>query len=448
MNPLTGKLIALAFSLLILANAYIVRRVVGTWLFPGCIFALFWFGYTFLPLTVLFSEPVNPWPVAYLFVATVAFSLSGVCYFRWPTAFELNRRKGTAAQYFDTTFLRGTFYLASGVSLVCFVLNMRTQGFSIEDMLLRSVDTAALYASRRGSDALVLGLVSKLGMAMAYLAATIGGLLFGCSTSKRNSLLVLLGAFLPSIASLLFESAKGLLFQFISLFFGCVLVTRLFEGKLYLIDRAGIRSGILALMVLVPLTIVSFLSRGIYGVEDSSIVAEMLPGYLASYAFGYLYAFSDWFSFQVGWPASMSYAHEASSYGFFTFASAFRAFGSTRSFAPGVYDEYFTSGLLTGNIYTMFRGLIIDFGILGSLLYMFISGFAIHLSFYFLLVRRRPTVTVVTFIYVMGYFYSSAIVSLFIYNVIPASIVLLSACLEVNSRLTSWWKRGAWGELR
>lgn len=442
MSPLAGKLIALAFSLLILVNAYVVRRVVGTWLFPGCIFALFWFVFTFLPLTVLFSEPINPWPTAYLFVATVAFSISGLFYFRWPAAYDLNRGKATAAQYFDTTFLRGTFYLASALSLICFVLNMRTQGFSMEDMLLRSIDTAALYSHRRGTDDLVLGVAAKLGLATAYLAATLGGLLFGCSRSKRNSFVVLLGAFLPSIASLLFESAKGLLFQFIALFFGCVLVTRLFQGRLYLIDRAGVRNGILALLILLPLTIVSFFSRGLHGVQDSSVVAEALPRYFASYAFGHLYAFSDWFSFQMGWPASMSYAHEPSTYGFFTFASAFRVFGSSRTFVAGIYDEYFSSGLLTGNIYTMFRGLIIDFGMLGTLLYTFISGFAIHLSFYFLLARRRPTVTVAIFIYVIGYFYSSALVSLFIYNIIPASIVLLSACLIVNNRLSSWMERG------
>jgi oligosaccharide repeat unit polymerase len=433
MDVIAAKLVALVFSFLILGNAFAVRRVVGTWLFPACIFSLFWFGYTFLPLAVLFYEPVSPWAVGYIFCGMAAFSMGSLVYFRWRPAFDLNRRKPEVETYFNTPFVRTVFYVASVFSLVLFVLGMRIEGFSVSDMLFNSIDTAAQYAGLRNAEALSNNLIGKLGMALAYLAATTGGLLFGSSTSRRQSLIVLVSAFAPAIAPLLFQSAKGLLFQFIFLFLGSILVTRLFQGRLYLLDAPGIRRGVLALAVVFPMTVLSFFSRGLRSVVDPTAQMQLLMSYFASYAFGHLYAFSDWFSFRVGLPSLISYPIEPNGYGFYTFTPLFKLFGSTRTFPPGLYDDYFTSGdLLRTNIFSMFRGLIIDFGMLGTILFMFLSGAAIHIAYYFLLVRPRPTVSVAIFIYSVGYFYSSALSSLFIYNVIPASIVVLSVVLYTN----------------
>ena len=65
------KCLALSFSLMILGQAYLVRRYVGTWLFPACLFGLFWFGYTFVPLAILFWVPAEPYAIAFIFLCTV-----------------------------------------------------------------------------------------------------------------------------------------------------------------------------------------------------------------------------------------------------------------------------------------------------------------------------------------------------------------------------------------
>ena len=432
------KTLAVMFSILILLNGYAVRRIVGTWVFPACLFALFWFGYTFLPLVVLTSLPINPWATGFIFLGTVAFSLSAFVRFRWRWAFAQNLRKPDVSAYFNTPFLRTLFFSSSILALLCFFINMRIQGFSIQDMLWNSIETAALYSSKRGSYDLTPNLFVKLDLGLSYLAATLGGLLYGAAASRRQAIAAVTFAFLPAIASLLLESAKGLVFQFLFLFVGCVLVTRVFQNEWRLISKSDLRRGLIALVILAPLTAVSFFSRGLFGVTDSSIVAEQMPRFFASYAFGHLYAFSDWFSYHLGMPSSMPYPAEAPGYGFYTFAPIFRIFGSTQNFLPGIYEDVFIGGdLLEGNIYTMFRGLIIDFGMAGTLLYMFVSGLLLHLSFYFLLAKRRPIASVAIFIYMVGYFYSSALISLFIYNVIPSSIIVLSACLYLNQLLSS-----------
>jgi oligosaccharide repeat unit polymerase len=428
-----GKGLALLFSILILLNAFGMRRLVGTWLFPACIFAVFWFLFTFLPLAALTDLPIDPRGTAFILCFTLAFSASSLAGFRWRWAFKQNELKAAPEEYFNTRFLRTTLAASSALALVCFAINMRIQGFSFSDLFLHSIETAASYSSRRGQYELTPNIASKIELTFAYLAATLGGLLFGSSKSRRQAALAMTGAFLPAIASLLLESAKGLLFQFIALFFGCVLVTRLFKRKLYLMNASDARRVALAILILVPLTAVSFLSRGLFGVSDASVVAQELPRYFASYAFGHLYAFSDWLSFSTGGQSTVNYAADPSGHGFYTFTPLFKLFGSTRE-APAFDDVFVGGNILLGNIYTMFRGLILDFGIVGSMVYAFLSGVVIHLGFYYLLVKRRPVISVAFFIYVIGYFYSSALISFFMYNITPASIALLSLCLAMNNR--------------
>src|SRR5437773_7659205 len=98
------KSLALVFSLMILGQAYLVRRHVGTWLFPACLFGLFWFGYTFFPLAVLFWVPAHPAAIAFLFLCTVAFSM-GSLFFDWKTAFTRNgQKRKTAALVYGSSF--------------------------------------------------------------------------------------------------------------------------------------------------------------------------------------------------------------------------------------------------------------------------------------------------------------------------------------------------------
>jgi oligosaccharide repeat unit polymerase len=436
------KIFALFVSTLILGNAMLMRRLVGTWIFPAALFSLFWFGYTFLPLAMLFKLPVNPYGTLYIFALTVAFSLSALLKFRWHHAFAANRLKPVAEAVFGTPFLRAVLFGASCGALALSVANMRVQGFSVQEMLTRTIDTAARYASMRNAEDLTLNWESRLGMVLAYLAVAVGGLVYGSSRSPKQRVSALVASFLPAIASLLFESAKGLLFQFVSLFLGALLVVRLFDGRLDILDRRIVARAALATVLVALLTAVSFRSRGLYGVEDRAVVMAELPRYFASYALGHLYAFSDWFASRLGASSSQLYTDIPSGYGFYTLAPLFKLLGSSRTFVAGVYDEYFIAGdLITTNIYTMFRGLITDFGMTGGIIFMFASGLLIHWAFYKLLKRQRPVTTVAIFIYVVGYFYSSAFISLFMYNVIPASIVILSIVLAVNSR-GGWLWRG------
>src|SRR6266850_2322807 len=117
------KCLALAFSVMILGQAYVVRRAVGTWLFPACLFGLFWFGYTFVPLAMLFWVPVNPYATGFLLVCALAFSMGSLA-FDWRSAFASNvRKRETTVVVYDNPFLKGTFYASTLSALMFVILN-------------------------------------------------------------------------------------------------------------------------------------------------------------------------------------------------------------------------------------------------------------------------------------------------------------------------------------
>jgi oligosaccharide repeat unit polymerase len=262
--------------------------------------------------------------------------------------------------------------------------------------------------------------------------------LFGAAKLRKGELLVVAAAFIPAVAELLFQSAKGLFFQFGAIFIGGVFVARLYDNRLSLLDSGGLQRLLLAVAVVVPLTGLSFMSRGLFGsgASGADLMSALAP-YFASYAFGQLYAFSDWFGFLLGAPSVMNYATDPPGYGLYTFYSTFQHLGNTRYVPLGTFDEYFTYGnLITTNIYTMYRGLIVDFGLLGSLVATFVGGLIMHVAFYQMLLSQRPAISVAIFVFGVGAIYSSAIISLLAYDVTLASGTVLALVLVANAR--SW----------
>jgi oligosaccharide repeat unit polymerase len=134
----------------------------------------------------------------------------------------------------------------------------------------------------------------------------------------------------------------------------------------------------------------------------------------------------------------MQYSVEPTGYGFYTFMSIAQFMGSTRDVPIGTFDDYYSyADVITTNIFSIYRGLVIDFGLLGGLLYMYVSGFLLHLSYYQLLIKRRPSFSVALFIVSIAYYYMSTLVSLWGSNSIPVTTVLVGLILSVNHQRCS-----------
>jgi len=158
-----------------------------------------------------------------------------------------------------------------------------------------------------------------------------------------------------------------------------------------------------------------------------------LKGLFASYAGGHIYAFSDWFTFRTGGESLLVYQHEKAAFGFYTFTSFFKLFGSTKEAVPGVYSEFLTHGaFFRTNIYTIFRGLITDFGFVGTVLFFILNSYIIHYIFNYFLKTRYSALAISFLVFTIGYFYISYVISLLSWDIINFLFLIFAIILYLN----------------
>ncbi|WP_281337490.1 O-antigen polymerase [Flavobacterium eburneipallidum] len=406
--------------------------MVGTWLFPATLFSLFWFAFIFFPLIIMFEIPINPWAVGYLSLLVILFSWTFI-FFNWKKAFNNNLNKPSAEGVYDTKLLRLTLWFSIFVSVVCSIKVMLVQGFSLAELYEDIVLVAAKYAVSRYASEVVYSAYGPLSLGFAYLAVLIAGLIFGSTSNSSRKKWVLL-AFLPSIIIMVTQSAKGSFFGSIFYFLGGILVTSLQQNKL-LLFKANILKIVFKIgSFSIILFIFSLMSRGLQDVKDVSVFFEKLRFLLASYFFAHLYNFSEWVT--AFWDGFNNSKFDISHYyyGFYTFTSIYRFFGYKKETPDAVYDEY--NNILEqmdSNVYTIFRGMVMDFGVLGTILFVFILGLLLHLCFYVFLNSKRPIISTTITIFMLVIFYYSFIISVLTWNIVPFVLILFIILLKFNS---------------
>ena len=272
-----------------------------------------------------------------------------------------------------------------------------------------------------------------MGVALGYVGVILGGLLFQSVPTKRERRAIVVLSFLPSILVAVTQSAKGFLFLCVVLFYAGLLVYRTLAGTLRLFAKGSIKSMMLYSAALIATVTISILAGGLYKTEDNRALLDLIVARFATYTSGHIYAFSDWFSFMIGRQSVLVYPHEGAAYGFYTFAPLFKLMGSHKVLPLGNFDEeYFYGDLLITNIFTLFRGLIQDFGLIGTVLFMVATGVLLHWAFHALLVKRMPVFAVAVFVFMMGYFYTSFGVSLLISKIIYVTFLLVWLVLQIN----------------
>lgn len=425
------KMLAICFSILILGQAWVVRLWIGTWIFPACLFGVFWFAYTFLPLVALPTVPVDPYAIAFILICCSAFSFTALS-FDWSRVFALRQRTRVADAY-DTPFIRINFWVLTALTIVCFFVNVAIQGFSVADLTLNLMATASEYISLRYADALVPNIFGQLSVVLGYPAAILGGMVYATRPQSSNGNCVLIATLVPSVLTMVVQGAKGTLFLVLVLMWAGVLLVKISRNDFSLIRRRSLLMMSAYALVLLPAVIASFLARGLSTEAGLEVVYGALIRYFASYSCAHLYSFSDWFHSVTQQPSEILYLDDFYTYGFYTFMAVFRLFGDERVIPAGVYDEYFTyQDLIQSNIYTMFRGLIVDFGFVGCVVFMAAFGLLMHWAYRALLLNRLPALTASLFAHSLGYYYSSFIISLLIWNSIYASCILLALILWAN----------------
>lgn len=431
---LIDKYLSLFFSLLIFSNAYLIKKMYNNWLFPACLYSLFWFGYTFFPLIFVSGVPIEPLSILYIYVSSLIFTVT-TFFFPWSIALTRNKNKLPLNNTYNST-IKTSFFLLSILAFIFLLINSFIQGFSINDLIFNFFESSAAYAGKRGAEEITLNIFSQLSYVFGYGCLPLGGILISNpNTSKKEKFIVVFMAFLPIIFIMLTQSAKGAFFQGSSLFYGGILIAKIFSNNFDILSKSTLKFLFIAILIIVPLTIISFLSRGLYSEDsDFEFVMTALTFSFKSYAFGHLYAFSDWFSYFLGEFSSNQYLPESLTFGFYTFMPIFYIFGSTKKIPLGYYDEYlFYDQIIQTNIYTWYRGLINDFSLSGSFIFMFAFGCIFNFFFFTLLSKQKPTFSIAIYIFMIGFFYGSFGMSLLIWKSIYVSVLLLFIIFKLSN---------------
>lgn len=424
------KIIALLFSIMIFSNVFIIKKIFGSYFLPSSIFSIFWFLYTFLPLIFVWGVPISYVSVFYIYISIICFSFSTFI-FNWKKAFIINKQKEKIDFNFNSRYMIINLYIFLFITILFLIINIIQQNINPLDFIFNFHQTSNHYLSLRYTDSINVSFVSKSINILNYFIIIIGTLIFLETKGNVKKIFYIFLTFIPSLFITLTMVSKGTILLSLFICFGTVLGNRIINNNFKIMNKQSIINLIMISFFILIILIISFISKGLLSSDGDSLKNVIYV--FSSYAFSHLYGFSDWITYYLFDQSIMQYSDKDYHFGIYTFAGLFEILGQSTDLSIGVYTEYFNyNNIIESNIYTIFRGVILDFGFYGSFLFWFLIGFLFNLNFYFMLLLKKPQFSFVLYIFMITYFYQSFIISNLIWKSIFIYIIILPILLYFN----------------
>jgi oligosaccharide repeat unit polymerase len=179
-----------------------------------------------------------------------------------------------------------------------------------------------------------------------------------------------------------------------------------------------------------PLLLIAFRAREGY---NNFEIIELIP-IMSSYFFGSIYAFSDYFNSLIGLETVSQYINEEHlTFGYYSFKPIFEFFGGTKIFPIGYYEDSFNfKDTIQSNIFTYFRQLIQDFGVIGSIFFIFLMGCVVHLFYFFIYKLNRPFFSISVFFIFLVFLGMSYLTNIFTARSVIMISITLYGMLKLN----------------
>tara|TARA_B110000208_G_scaffold191974_1_gene261408 strand:+ start:6607 stop:7746 length:1140 start_codon:yes stop_codon:yes gene_type:complete len=367
-------------------------------------------------------EYTNPYAILYIASMIVAFSLPF-----YLTANYRNPRQCIVDLIGLEKIIKllGPLVLLAQISVVVY-----ESGLSLNLFISDPVLFANAYASLSYSGSLNKSAISSFLLILVYVLPVLGGLYY----SMSNKFLISMYTFLPAVSTIVLQSQKGMILYCVALFLSGIFMSIVIR-KSKLSFRNILRSAIFSISLIFGLLFFSFFSRGLQDTEDSGYIKEVISDSFLAYSSGHIYAFGDWFSGRYQQSSKTDYRQEEFRSGFFTFNGLFKFTDEAKSLPSGFYDEYHRPvGTWETNVYTVFRGLISDFGLYGSILFFLFFGLVMKIVF----TKMRDRFCVYSFAAYsafVGFVYQSFVISSFSWLLnflVPVVLILIMKPLVKN----------------
>lgn len=407
----------LVFSVLMLSTAFFSASIHGelvssTVLYPAC-----WGAVSLICSFAYYDVSVSFWSVSILAIAILMSVLGGIIGRAIATSlfrdFGPARHLGLNVKILLKLFWF-VFFLVALIQYLIFLLISELPVLSAYEN-----SSAALYASTQSGFELPFGL--RMAVSLFYFLPALGGVI--CAYfSIRRSMFVFVASFLPSLIMMLMFTTKGSLIFCVLCFASAHLATKSCFHKL---KADGVNWGAVFLSAILIFVSILFASWIRYGYSELGDILLLLKKARVDY-FGSLYAFSVWLD---GRDSMIGGADR-----WILFAGVMEMVG-VQDRVIGNFDSGidFPGGGVT-NIYTLFRGVFSDFGVLGGVVVMFFSS----LIYEYCLVsmkRRRSIVKIIVVSTGMMVILWSPIVFPFTYNTLIACFMTLFAALALSRLL-------------
>jgi len=353
--------------------------------------------------------------------------------FKWETAFKLNSLKQNPTNVFNYSFLNKIHIITFILAIISILLLILSQGFTLADLVLNFYKVSSKFTANRYAQKIEYSVFSKIGLSLSYICALLGGLIWALTKSKKKIYITLLFSFLPAILVMLYQSSKGMLFIALFLFLGSIYIIKLYQKEIKLLTFANYIKLARYIIIIIPIVIISFMVRGLYKLNSTETIFDILIKKFASYTFGHLYAFSDWFTYYTNGTSVINYNAETFTLGKYTFTTFWRIVDPEMIILQGTFNEFYKyKDVLKTNIYTIYRGLITDFGIIGTLTFIIFTSYFIHLFYYKILCTKKQMFLLGMLPFLLASFYISYIISILTWNVIPFTYFIFIIILYAN----------------
>jgi oligosaccharide repeat unit polymerase len=391
------------------------------------IFALFWSLMSIFPLMLVMSHvPALEGPL-YLLAAVIAFAAPAVLKRDWLEIRQITQRR--RGQNPHENILPISLVVLQAMAAVLILTNIHLQEIPLTEVIRSPISVGNSYLALRYTDGLQTNAAAQIAVIFNYAGASLGGVAVATRTRVAPQMALGAVALLPSLMMLVLYADKGTLLLAISYFLAGIIVSHVARGETGLLTKRSAIIAIFAAMALIPIILGALIIKATGGSwnDDSDMLAS-LHFYLVSYGGAHLFTFSDWLANYLA--GTTAYADpESHTWGYWTFLGLGRLLNPDAVVA-GYYAEYFKiPGVLMSNIYTMFRGLIYDFGVVGSLLFMAAAGAIASEAYRFMLRDAHSPLAQSIYIFILGAIYSSYLISITTWNSVYVSTVIVFAVL-------------------
>jgi oligosaccharide repeat unit polymerase len=393
-----------------------------SWVSPASLFALIWAAY--IPTLLFFVPDPKPyvagmvWILASVAVAWIGSAIAGVL-------FPPVRVRKVAPSPRAVAILKQLVRWPIAIGLADAVWLFAQRGFSLRDlfsftaiMLVSSANRGEAYAGESGTP-----ILERFAFTAMYLGALYGGVLFRLSEERRDKLL----AFSTLLVLILINTLHGS--RFGSIYGGAFWLSAYLAAHVALSDpKKGVGSGFLlrfamaGVVIVFVFSVVTMMVRyTIFSGENANPVAW---SYMLVDPFGFVAAFGAWFGQSGMHPDGPLFG-----------ARVFRRIALMWGKEYPLYDAV-DVGFTTSNVFTVFRELIEDFTLWGSLELLLFYGFLGRVAFWATMREHsRTAIPLLAVVYILAF--TSVATSAFAYTTIAAAALLFVVTFIVLPPITT-----------